>query len=109
MLGQDPAGNPSIPFGQFENVHFARFFILPSTTDADGQMYPSYLIFLADVDGPGEAFVLQLVGAAGILLFPAIVAALPFYLALLRWHEVHDVNHDVIPDDSLIQKLAAQE
>jgi hypothetical protein len=50
-----------------------------------------------------------LVGVAGILLFPAILFGAPLYLALLRWHETHDVAHDVVPDDTLIQKLAAQE
>ncbi len=224
--GQDPANNPVVPFGQFERVHFARFFILPSSTDTQGITYPTDLVFLADVDGPAEAFLLHFVGAvgdgldriyqhcerypgraglrdyleahrmsaaasyvntvgrtvaqvrqeaqlhdaieafldttenlnakpprivralvqefveqepslawavqtppstpgaaylvsetvqlalagaAGIIFFPAILAALPFYLALLRWHELHDVNHDVVPDDALIQMLAAQE
>ena len=50
-----------------------------------------------------------LVGIAGILLFPAILFGAPLYLALLRWHESHDVAPDVVPDDALIQKLAAQE
>jgi hypothetical protein len=225
-LGQEPASNATVAFKDFANVHFARFFILPASTDSSGQAYPADLVFLADVDGPGEAFILQLVGAAGdglhsiyqhcqdyagragllnflqtrsvsvaaayvnsvgrtvlqirqeaqlhdaiesfldancrdlqhlhpravraqvqefvertpslswalqpppaadplyvlgekaqlalvgaagIVLFPAIVATLPIYLALLRWHEIHDVNQDVIPDDALIQKLAAQE
>jgi hypothetical protein len=222
--GKDPANNALVPFGQFDNVHFARFFILPESTDPQGTSYPACLVFLADVDGAGEAFSLQLVGAlgdgldtiyqhcaeypgraglqdyfqrhgisaaasyvntvgrtitqirqeaqlhdaiesfldanqfghmppkilrsriqefverqpalawartppptpdppyvlseaaqmalvgaAGIMLFPVVLAALPFYLALLRWHEMNDVNHDVIPDDALIQKLAAQE
>ena len=224
--GQDPANNSLVPFGQFSNVHFARFFILPSSTDRQGTTYPTDLVFLADVDGPADAFVLQLigaagegldaiyrhcdqypgraglreylqrncvnaaanyvntlgrsvtqvrqeaqlhdaiesfidtadnlqgkpprvvraliqefveqeplltwavqtrpptpdaaylvgqtlplvlVGAAGIVFFPVILAALPVYLAILRWHEIHDVNDDVVPDDALIQKLAAQE
>lgn len=224
--GQDPADNALIAFGQFPNVHFARFFILPSATDRQVNTYATRLVFLADVDGTPEAFVQQLVGAAGegldtiyqhcdqypgraglltylqqhvvraaaayvntvgrsvtqirqeaqlhdaieafldanaarlrdlparrvraaiqefveqepglawarqrapsadvvyllgeklqlfavgvagIVLFPAILAAAPFYLALLRWHETHDVASDVVPDDGLIQKLAAQE
>jgi hypothetical protein len=224
--GGDPANNKLVPFGKFPNVHFARFFILPSATDRDGTSYSARLIFLADVDGPADAFVLQLVGAAGdglhaiyqhcdgypgraglldylqrssiktaalyvntvgrtvaqvhqeaqlhdaieafldsdarqlrdgsaravraaiqeyverdpalawtrepppaqetpyvvgekvqlalvgaagIVLFPYILLAAPLYLAILRWHETHDVADDVIPDDALIQKLAAQE
>ncbi len=224
--GQNPADNTLVPFGTFPNLHFGRFFILPAATDTQGQSFTACLIFLADVDGPADAFVLQLVGAcgdglhaiyqhcqgypgraglrdylrdhfvsaaasyvntvgrtvsqvhqeaqlhdaiqqfldsnqhafrtsnprrvraaiqefverepslawakqpfpppdvayrvneklqfvlvgtAGILLFPAILAGAPFYLALLRWHETHDVARDVVPDDALIQKLAAQE
>jgi hypothetical protein len=224
--GQRPADNELVPFGSFANIHFGRFFILPQSTDPQGRTYPAYLIFLADVDGPADAFVLQLVGACGnglhtiyqhcdgypgraglrdylrehavkaaasyvntvgrtvtqvhqearlhdsirqfldasqpafrtksprqvraaiqefvernpslawarqplaqadvaylvneklqlalvgavgILLFPAILFGAPLYLALLRWHETHDGARDVVPDDALIQKLAAQE
>ncbi|MBV8715851.1 MAG: hypothetical protein JOZ65_12380 [Chloroflexi bacterium] len=224
--GEDPAGNAILPFAQFPNVHFARFFILPASADRNGRSFSSRLVFLADVDGAADAFVRQLVaaagdglhaiyqhcaeypgrsgllhylqhnsvpaaatyvntvgrtvqqvhqeaqlhdgieaflddhaaelsdvpprivrtriqefverepslhwalqpppspdvtyvlgeklqlaivGAAGILLFPAILAVAPLYLALLRWHETHDVAMDVVPDDALVQKLAAQE
>jgi hypothetical protein len=224
--GQTPADNAFVPFGIFPNVHFARFFILPAATDPEDHSYPAYLILLADVDGPTDAFVLQLVGAcgdglhtiyqhcqaypgrpglrdylrghsvgaaaryvntvgrtvrqvrqeaqlhdelqqfldsnqaafrdasprhvraaiqeyverqpslawarqplpqpevayllgeklqlalvgiAGVLLFPAILVGAPFYLALLRWHETHDAARDLVPDDALVQTLAAQE
>jgi hypothetical protein len=224
--GQDPANNDLVSFSQFPNVHFARWFILPQMTDRSGQSFAAHLVFLADVDGPAEAFVLQLVGAAGdglhriythcqaypgraglldflqqnavstaalyvntvgrsvlqvhqearlhdaiqsyvdanaamfrnahprraraaiqefvecqptlawarrpapsadtayflgetvqfalvgaagMVLFPWILLAAPVYLAILRWHETHDVAHDVVPDDELIRKLAAQE
>jgi hypothetical protein len=224
--GRDPADNSLVPFGSFSNVHFARFFMMHAAQDLDGRPLRARLIFLADVDGTAEAFILQLVGAvgdglhtlyqqcegypgraglldylranrrpeaatyvntigrtvtqirqeaqlhdaiqkflddhaaawrgmsrrrvraavqefvenepalawaraplpppeatyvlgeklhfalvaaAGVALFPAILLGLPFYLTLLRWHETHDVARDVIPDDALIQKLAAQE
>jgi hypothetical protein len=224
--GQDPANNTLVGFAQFPNVHFARFFILPAATDHQGNTHAASLVFLADVDGPAEAFVRQLVGAAGagldriyrlcdsypgraglldylernlvpaaaayvntvgrtvhqvrheaqlrdaietflddtaetvrhlsprrvraaiqefverepalawarqpppspdaqyivgeklqiglvaaagIVLFPAILLGAPLYLAVLRWHETHDIAHDVTPDDALIQTLAAQE
>jgi hypothetical protein len=224
--GQDPANNSSVPFRHFPNVHFARFFILPAATDFDGRSFAPRLVFLADVDGPGDAFVLQLIGAAGagidsiyqhcqdypgrlglrdylqsnrlneaacyvntvgrtvsqihqeaelreaiqafldrnmrplrnapprsvraaiqefvesepglawarqplppprplyvinekvqlalvstvgIVLFPAVLLGLPVYLALLRWHESRDIARDVVPDDALVQRLAAQE
>jgi hypothetical protein len=224
--GQNPADNALVPFGAFSNVHFGRLFILPATTDPQGRTYKPSLIFLADVDGSADAFVLQLVGAGGdglhtiyqhcagypgraglrdylreysvstaasyvntvgrtvgqvhqeaqlhdaiqhfllsnqpafrafgprrvraaiqeyvegepslawaraplpepdaayvlgeklqfvlvglggILLFPAILFGAPLYLAVLRWHETRDVAQDVVPDDALIQRLAAQE
>src|ERR1051326_3789639 len=63
--GQDPAHNALLPFAQFPNVHFGRFFILPAATDRQGNQYSARLVFLADVDGSADAFVRQLVGAAG--------------------------------------------
>lgn len=224
--GQDPANNALVPFSAFGNVHFARFFTLQAASDPQGRPLAARLIFMADVDGPADAFVLELVGtlgdgldriyqhcqdypgraglreylranrlreaanyvntigrtvsqihqeaqlreaieaflngtanawqgqsprhvraaiqefvegepslawarqpvpppepayilgekahaalvaAAGIVLFPAILLGMPIYLAILRWHETHDVARDVIPDDALIQTLAAQE
>jgi hypothetical protein len=224
--GQDPANNHVVAFKQFPNVHFARWFILPAMTDRAGQNFDACLVFLADVDGSAEAFVLQLVGAAGdglhriyahcdaypgraglleylqqhaigtaalyvntvgrsvlqvhqeaqlhdaiqayvdanaaefrnadprrvraaiqefvecepalawarqpapsadaayvlgetvqfalvgaagIVLFPWVLLAAPLYLAMLRWHETHDIAHDVLPNDAVIRALAAQE
>jgi hypothetical protein len=57
----------------------------------------------------GEKIQFALVTVAGVVLFPLIVMGLPFYLAILRWHESRDVARDVVPDDALIEKLAAQE
>jgi hypothetical protein len=62
---QDPPGNTLIPFGRFPSVHFARFFVLQAATDLNGRPLAPRLILLADVDGPEEAFILTLVGAAG--------------------------------------------
>jgi hypothetical protein len=230
--GKDAARNALAPFGELPNVHFARFFIMDTTTDRQGRQYSARLIFLADVDGPADAFIQALcdlagagldtiyahcrgypgrarlreflrghsipvaakyvntigrtvqqirhesalreaiqefldldsgngnargkwsgadprrvraaiqefiereptlawarqpvpppepsyilgekvhfflVAAVGVVLFPGIVLGLPVYLALLRWHETHDTACDVIPDDALIQALAAQE
>ena len=65
-LGRDPANNTLLPFSSFNKVHFARFFILGGERDpANGNAYPPRLIFLADVDGPADAFLLELVGALG--------------------------------------------
>lgn len=64
--GTDPGNNRLVPFSTFNKVHFARFFILDGAIDPDnGNAYPPRLIFLADVDGPAEAFMLELVGALG--------------------------------------------
>jgi len=224
--GKDPANNDLVSFAQFPTVHFARFFVMEPATDLQGRPLAARLIFLADVDGPADAFILALVGAngdglhtlyqhcqgypgraglldyfksnrvpeaatyvntigrtvaqihqeaklhdaieefldrnkdqwrgqsprrvrtsiqefverepslssarepflrpdatyilgeklhfglvsaAGIVLFPAILLGLPLYLAILRWHETHDVAKDVFPDDARIQQLAGQE
>jgi hypothetical protein len=57
----------------------------------------------------GEATHALLVGIAGIVLFPAILLGLPVWLFLLRRHETTDVARDIVPDDSIVQTLAAQE
>ena len=41
--GQDPADNALVPFGRFSTVHFARFFILPASTDSQGRSYTAVL------------------------------------------------------------------
>ncbi len=59
----DPA-NALVPFARFENVHFARFFIIEDATLADAEVYgispppsyPAYLAFMGDVDGEANAF-----------------------------------------------------
>jgi hypothetical protein len=47
--------------------------------------------------------------AAGVVLLPAILLGLPVWLYLLRRHEKSDVARDVVPDDALVEALAAQE
>src|SRR5437660_12385849 len=62
---QDPANNSLVPFGRFPNVHFARFFIWPATIDPlQGMHYTARLFFLADVDGPANAFLVALCNVA---------------------------------------------
>jgi hypothetical protein len=63
--GQDPAANELVPFSALSQVHFARFFVMDATNDLDGRPLPPRLILLADVDGPGDALILALVGVAG--------------------------------------------
>ena len=64
--GQVNAGNALVPFREFESLHFARLLIIDDTTQEDrriyglpDQPYPSYLAFLGDVDGDGDAFLEQ--------------------------------------------------
>jgi len=63
--GQDPGNNALVPFAGFANVHFARFFVMDATRDLRGRPLPPRLVFMADVDGPADAFLIQLVGALG--------------------------------------------
>jgi hypothetical protein len=67
----DPA-NGLVPFGEFDNLHFARFVVLDDQTIADlTTLYgierpepPVYLAFLGDIDGDYDAFMDELVSRA---------------------------------------------
>lgn len=63
--GQDPANNSLVPFAGFPNVHFARFFLMDSARDLRGRPLAPRLVFMADVDGPADAFLAELVSALG--------------------------------------------
>jgi hypothetical protein len=54
-MGNDPAGNPHVPFGRVESIHYARFILLEPTADLSGRPIPAELIFMADFDSPLEA------------------------------------------------------
>ncbi len=65
--------NALVPFGKFDELHFARFVVLDDPTDGDiEKLYgikrpplPVYLTFLGDIDGDYDAFVNRLVEIAG--------------------------------------------
>jgi hypothetical protein len=64
--------NPLVPFGAFQNLHFARFVILDDQTTGDVGLYgiqrakpPVYLAFLGDFDGDYETFIGELSRRAG--------------------------------------------
>jgi hypothetical protein len=66
----DP-NNPLVPFGSFEQLHFARFVVLDDRTLRDRDAYgapfpdaPVYLAFLGDCDGPAEAILTALANRA---------------------------------------------
>ena len=70
--GQADPRNSVLPFGRFEELHFARLVILDDQTSEDIAVYgetapsfPLYLAFLADFDGPYDDFVSRLIEDAG--------------------------------------------
>ena len=71
--GQADAQNPLVPFGEFPQLHFARFVILADQTLGDMETaygvaapdYPLSLAFLADFDGTADAFRADLASRAG--------------------------------------------
>jgi hypothetical protein len=71
--GQANPDNPIVPFGQFEQIHFARFVILTDRTWDDINLlyhlkaveYPLTLAFFADFDGSADDFRADLAARAG--------------------------------------------
>jgi len=65
--------NSLVPFGRFDDLHFARFVVLDDPTTGDiARLYgvdrpapPVYLAFLGDFDGGYGAFIDRLVQIAG--------------------------------------------
>jgi hypothetical protein len=53
-MGEDPAGNDVIPFGELSTTHFARLLLLDPTEDLDGRPIAAKLVYFADVDEPLE-------------------------------------------------------
>ena len=63
--------NPIVPFGEFENLHYARFVILDDQTLRDFEEYgapiPDFavlLAFLGDCDGPADELLADMVRLA---------------------------------------------
>jgi len=71
--GRVDPGNPIVPFGQFDRLHFARFVILQDQTLDDIEVayglprrdYPLTLAFIADFDGDADEFRAELARKAG--------------------------------------------
>ncbi|HUA93115.1 MAG TPA: hypothetical protein VL991_11130 [Terracidiphilus sp.] len=71
--GRVNPANALVPFEQFSQIHVARFVILDDQTTGDLQVaygipapkYPLSLAFLADFDGPADAFRADLARRAG--------------------------------------------
>lgn len=64
-IGEDPAGNELIPFGELTTTHFARLLLLPATVDLEGEPIPAQLLYLSDVDAPLEHHLEELHDVAG--------------------------------------------
>jgi hypothetical protein len=70
--GMAKPDNPIVPFGRFENLHFARFVILDDQTVRDFEEYgapvPNFsvlLAFLGDCDGSGDDLLAEMARLAG--------------------------------------------
>jgi hypothetical protein len=92
----NPAGASSFfPFNNFEEVHFARWFVAPGTV-MRGEVVPASLIYSANVDGPAAAHLAALTEQAAPALdrilshcagYPSGAALTPHArLAFLRAH-----------------------
>ena len=64
--------NPLVPLGRLGRLHFARFVILDDQTLDDITVYglprinyPQYLVFLGDMDGKADTFLVELTTLAG--------------------------------------------
>jgi hypothetical protein len=64
-MGRRPADNEVVPFGRLAAVHFARVLLLDEAAAPAGEPFPTQLVLMADVDGPLEERLTELVDAAG--------------------------------------------
>jgi len=62
--GHDGENNRVVTFHRLSNVHFARFFVMSAAQDLQGRPLSPRLIFVADVDGPADPFLVALCALA---------------------------------------------
>lgn len=95
----DP-NNALVPFGEFGNLHFARFTLLDDPTQGDIEAYgvrrpelPSYLAFLGDCDGPARECLAEIVQRSGPRLREIFQHCSDFEADpdLLSWMVAHDL------------------
>ena len=95
----DPA-NSLVPFGDFPQLHFARFVILSDRTMDDitvyglpAPSYPTYLAFLGEFDGPDEDIFAEFAERAGSELSQIFSHCDDFqaWRDLAGWMRTHDV------------------
>jgi hypothetical protein len=100
LPGQANPDNPIVPFGRFDQIHFARFAILADRTLQDihtlyglpAQDYPLTIAFFADFDGTADDFRADLVRRAGDGLQRIFSCCQDFIagIDLARWMEDHE-------------------
>ena len=92
--------NPLVPFGEFAQLHFARFVILNDPTLGDIEAYgvprpdlPNYLAFVGDCDGPAGACLAEMAQRAGAGLRRVFAHCEGFdgRVDLLAWMQAHDL------------------
>ncbi|MDE9450614.1 hypothetical protein J3R80_09055 [Aliiroseovarius sp. Z3] len=93
--------NPLVPFGQFDQLHMARFFLVQANTwrdiEAHGQTprpFRLQLAFLGDVDGRRDVFLRELVTRCADGLFEIFNHCEGVHdgTDLLRWMDEHNVE-----------------
>jgi hypothetical protein len=94
--------NALVPFGRFENLHFARFVVLDDPTIGDLQatygiqrpVPPAYLAFLGDFDGSYDAFIDRLVkhAAPGLRRIFSLCDGPSPDADLRAWIKAHEVR-----------------
>jgi hypothetical protein len=98
--GQVNPANPLVPFGELENLHFARFVILDDQTLDDVRLYglprreyPLYLAFLCDFDGDPAEFLADLAkcAAPGLRRVFSFCDGFTDSTDLLPWLRDHDI------------------
>jgi hypothetical protein len=69
---QDVETNQWVPFASLTTIHFARWFILPASTDVKGHPIPDQLVFSTNYDGSLDDHLAELVDVAGVSGLDAI-------------------------------------
>jgi hypothetical protein len=92
--------NRLVPFGEFAQLHFARFVILNDPTVGDIEAYgvprpdlPNYLAFVGDCDGPSSVCLADMAQRAGAGLRQLFAHCDGFDARgdLLAWMQAHDL------------------
>jgi hypothetical protein len=92
--------NSLVPFGEFAQLHFARFVILSDPTVGDVEAYgvprpdlPNYLAFVGDCDGPSSACLAEMAQRASAGLRQIFTHCEGFDARgdLLAWMQAHDL------------------